>query len=232
MPGQWSRAGEGAASGAAAGSVAGPWGAAAGGVIGGLAGYFSSDPYSAEADKYQQYQQYLQSIGKYLGPLEKDYTTSDTAMRGLVSHPNELVDSIMSRYHASPFATDLTKSAQQAATAAAVSQGYQGTPQEQEAVGQKVGEIADASQQQYLGNVLGTYREGLGGLSSYAHEIPGLLTQQVSGEGQYLGNMGGLAAGQAAWRNQGLSGLGGAAGTLFGEYMKSREPGPGFMQRY
>lgn len=187
------------------------YGQGLGGLIGQLFGSSSNvNPFSSAAAIGRQYWPEIHGYKQQLMPYASQY---EQAMSGLMNDPSALVDHIMSHYHESPFAHDMTDQAQRAANAAAARGGFVGTPQEQEAVARRIGQISDADQNQYLQNVLGQYRLGASGLRGLQSQIPELLGQ----EGQYFGNMAGLAADEASFRNRQREEESGGIGSLIGE---------------
>jgi len=186
------------------------FGSGLGGLLGGLfGGGDNQNPYDRASQVAGQFWPEIHGFKQQLMPYAQQY---EQGMSGLMSDPSAMIDHIMGHYHESPFAQEQTAHAQKAANAAAALGGTVGTPQEQEAVAQRVGQISDADQNQYLQNVLGQYRFGAQGMGGLERQIPGLLGQ----EGNYFGNMAQLAGQSADWQNKQNQGFGGGIGSLLG----------------
>ena len=171
-----------------------------------------SNPYEDAEKAYAPYGDFLKPYGQWGG---KDFGAASQYMQGAAADPTGLINHILANYHESPYAQHLTQQAQKSANAAAAAGGYIGTPQEQEAVAQRTGQIADQDQERYLQDALGQFRFGAGGLG-------GLANQAADHMGQYYGNLAGLAAGASNYANQrganifgDIAGLAGAIAPFF-----------------
>lgn len=187
------------------------------GLIDDVTGLFGShnpkNPYEDAKGTYENYGNYLSN---YLPYSANDFKAASGQYGNLVNDPTDEINKILKNYHMSNYAKHLTDQAKQGANAAAAAGGYIGTPQEQEAVGQSVGNIASQDQEQYLHDALGQYNRGLSGMSQYGQMGPQLASA-------YWGNMTGLTAGadqfsnkQAANRTAGIGHFLGDAAQAFG----------------
>lgn len=188
-----------------------------GGLLGSLyGGQSASNPFEAAQRVAGQYGPELQAYKNYLTPYAQQY---GGALSQMMSNPTGLLDHIMNHYHQSPFAHDQTQLAQHSAESMAALHGDVGTPQEQEAVAQRVGQIGDADQERYLHDAMSQYNRGLQGMGGLESQLPGELNM----EGNYLGNMANLASAGTDWQNrqQGgfMKGLGGLAGGVLGGFL-------------
>lgn len=141
--------------------------------LGSLAGdLFNSggvNPYASVIPGLTNYTHELQGYRNALSPY---FDITGHAIRQLLQSPEYEVNKIMGGYHQSPYAQNLTHQAEQAARAQAAYGGYLGTPQDQEAIAQRIGGIASQDQRNYLHDILGQRSLGLQGGMNFVNQLP------------------------------------------------------------
>jgi hypothetical protein len=184
-------------------------GSVAGGLFGSLLGGGDAGaPAQAAMNQINPFLNELQSYRQSLMPYQQNY---ENELQGLVSQPNQMVDQIMQSYHQSPYAQNAIREGTEAARIEAANRGDLGTPQEQERVGQRVSNIVDQDELNYLRNILSTYGMGLSGLRGLSDQMPSLY----NAEGQTYGTLASLQGSKKAQQeNQGGEFLGGLMSLL------------------
>lgn len=177
-----------------------------GGLAGGLAGLFGGDNYQNPADSAAPYynkipgsiQPYFQpyinagqnatgDLSGRLAQMTKLYPQLAGQFSQLMNNPGGFINKMGAGYQQSPGYQFQTNQALNAANRASAAGGMAGSPQEQQQIAGVTNQLANQDFNQYLGHVLNTYGQGLGGLS-------GLFDKGLQGE-QYLAGLGGDMAG-------------------------------------
>ena len=157
------------------------------------------DPYMASIKPYQDagkfgLNEYRKAIGNFLD-------------QGPVGFENQ----IMSQYQSSPWATYQTQQVTDAANKAAAAGGFLGTPQEQEALANKVQGIVSQDQQKFYQDAVQPYEYGTGQAANLVNVGQATNQDQLN----YLNSIANIRASENEWNNQNR-GFGGFMNSLGG----------------